>query len=88
MASTRVAQTASSGSSARGVAYWGYSTQKVAKSESAEGVANTAVAPSDSKESAEVGTSSGSAEGVGNTMAKGVNTEVANPGLGLTWESF
>ena len=63
-------------------------TCRVEESESAEGVANTAVAPSDSKESAEVGTSSGSAEGVGNTMAKGVNTEVANPGLGLTWESF
>ena len=50
VASTRVAQTASSGSSARGVAYWGYCTlgphigQKVAKSESAEGVASTRVA--------------------------------------------
>ena len=59
-------------------------TGTVVESESAEGVANTAVAPSDSKESAEVGTSTKEDA----TKSPGVTTEVANPGLGLTWESF
>ena len=70
-------------------------TGTVAKSESGEGVANTAVAPSESgegvgntavapSESAEVGTSTKEDA----TKSPGVTTEVANPGLGLTWESF
>ena len=51
-------------------------TGTVAESESAEGVANTAVAPSDSSTKEDA------------TKSPGVTTEVANPGLGLTWESF